>query len=60
MFEIGSSLRVLTDRRDGSEDWLRDRLRAIDADAEVEPVAPNLEDVFLKLTGRTLQTGGAT
>jgi ABC-2 type transport system ATP-binding protein len=55
--QIGSSLRVLTDRRDDG-DWLRDRVRAIDAKAEVENVAPNLEDVFVASTHkRTQETG---
>ncbi|GAA0706117.1 ABC transporter ATP-binding protein [Dokdonella soli] len=47
--QIGSSLRVLTDRRDGI-DWLRERVRAIDASALVETVAANLEDVFVAAT----------
>ncbi|MBO9662310.1 ABC transporter ATP-binding protein [Dokdonella sp.] len=50
--QIGSSLRVLTDRRDGA-DWLRERVRAIDADAEVEAVAANLEDVFVAATRKS-------
>jgi ABC-2 type transport system ATP-binding protein len=48
--QIGSDLRVLIDRRDGDADWLRDRVRAIDPAAHVEPVAPNLEDVFVAST----------
>ena len=52
--QIGSSLRVLTDRRDDGG-WLRDRVRSIDAKAEVENVAPNLEDVFVASTHKRAQ-----
>jgi ABC-2 type transport system ATP-binding protein len=48
--QIGSDLRVLIDRRDDDADWLRDRVHAIDPAAEVELVAPNLEDVFVAST----------
>jgi ABC-2 type transport system ATP-binding protein len=48
--QIGSDLRVLIDRRDDDAAWLRDRVRAIDPAAQVEPVAPNLEDVFVAST----------
>jgi ABC-2 type transport system ATP-binding protein len=48
--QIGADLRVLIDRRDDDAPWLRDRVRAIDPDAHVEPVAPNLEDVFVAST----------
>jgi ABC-2 type transport system ATP-binding protein len=48
--QIGDDLRVLIDRRDGEAEWLRDRVHAIDPAAEVEPVAPNLEDVFVAST----------
>jgi ABC-2 type transport system ATP-binding protein len=47
--QIGASLRVLTDRRDDGG-WLRERARAVEADAVVEPVAANLEDVFVAAT----------
>src|SRR5262249_37359421 len=48
--QIGSDLRVLTDLRDDSLEWLRKRVAAVDAHAHVEPVAPNLEDVFVAST----------
>jgi ABC-2 type transport system ATP-binding protein len=48
--QIGADLRILIDRRDDDAPWLRDRVRAIDPDAHVEPVAPNLEDVFVAST----------
>ncbi|HKE48113.1 MAG TPA: ABC transporter ATP-binding protein [Rhodanobacteraceae bacterium] len=48
--QIGSDLRVLTDLRDDSLEWLRQRVSAIDAHAHVEPVASNLEDVFVAST----------
>lgn len=47
--QIGSSLRVLTDRRDDGA-WLRERAQSIAADAQVAPVAANLEDVFVAAT----------
>jgi ABC-2 type transport system ATP-binding protein len=50
--QIGSDLRVLVDRRDDDAGWLRDRVHAIDPAAQVEPVAPNLEDVFVASTRR--------
>jgi len=53
--QIGSSLRVLTDRRDDSGDWLRERVRAIDANAHIEHVASNLEDVFVAATRKPTQ-----
>ena len=53
--QIGSDLRVLTDVRDDNGDWLRQRVRAIDAHAHVEPVAPNLEDVFVASTRKHAQ-----
>ncbi|MEP7041820.1 MAG: ABC transporter ATP-binding protein [Dokdonella sp.] len=48
--QIGSSLRVLLERNAGGAEWLRAQVRAIDADASVEPVAANLEDVFVAAT----------
>ena len=48
--QIGSDLRVLTDLRDDSLEWLRQRVSTIDAHAHVEPVASNLEDVFVAST----------
>ncbi len=47
--QIGSSLRVLTDRRDDGG-WLQARAGAVEAAALVEPAAPNLEDVFVAAT----------
>jgi len=47
--QIGSNLRVLTDRRDDGG-ALRDRAHAIDPQAKIETVAPNLEDVFVAAT----------
>ena len=48
--QIGSDLRVLTDRRDDAAAWLRERVHATQPGAHVEPVAPNLEDVFVAAT----------
>jgi ABC-2 type transport system ATP-binding protein len=48
--QIGADLRVLTDRRDDSGEWLRERVHATDPSAHIEPVAPNLEDVFVAST----------
>jgi ABC-2 type transport system ATP-binding protein len=53
--QIGSDLRVLTDLRDDNGDALRERVRAIDPRAHVEPVAPNLEDVFVASTRKRAQ-----
>ena len=53
--QIGASLRVLSDRRDGA-DWLRARVQAIAPDARVEPIAANLEDVFVAATRRRPET----
>lgn len=47
--QIGASLRVLTDRRDGV-DWLGERVRSLDAQARVDAVPANLEDVFVAAT----------
>jgi ABC-2 type transport system ATP-binding protein len=48
--QIGEDLRVLTDLRNDAGDWLRQRVHATDPDAHVEPVSPNLEDVFVAST----------
>jgi len=54
--QIGSSLRVLTDRRDDSGEWMLERVRATDPNAQVEPVASNLEDVFVAATRKPAST----
>lgn len=48
--QIGEDLRVLTDLRNDAGDWLRERVHATDPNARIEPVAPNLEDVFVAST----------
>ena len=48
--QIGEDLRVLTDLRNDAGDWLRERVHATDPHAHIEPVAPNLEDVFVAST----------
>ena len=48
--QIGEDLRVLTDLRNDAGDWLRERVHATDPNAHIEPVAPNLEDVFVAST----------
>lgn len=48
--QIGEDLRVLTDLRNDAGDWLRERVHATDSNARIEPVAPNLEDVFVAST----------
>ena len=53
--QIGSSLRVLTDLREGGAEWLRERLRPIGADAHVAIVPANLEDVFVAATRKPAQ-----
>jgi len=49
--QIGSSLRVLLERRAGGAGWLRTQVQEIDAKATIEPVGANLEDVFVAATG---------
>jgi ABC-2 type transport system ATP-binding protein len=51
--QIGSDLRVLTDTRDDSGDSLRERVLATDPNAHIEPVAANLEDVFVASTHKS-------
>jgi ABC-2 type transport system ATP-binding protein len=53
--QIGSSLRVLTDLREGGVEWLRDRLRAVAPQADVDTVPANLEDVFVAATRKPAQ-----
>ncbi len=48
--QIGASLRVLTDRKEDGDDWLRDRLKKAGVEAKVEPTEANLEDVFVAVT----------
>jgi ABC-2 type transport system ATP-binding protein len=48
--QIGEDLRVLTDLRNDAGDWLREHVHATDPNANIEPVAPNLEDVFVAST----------
>jgi ABC-2 type transport system ATP-binding protein len=48
--QIGADLRVLTDRRDDSGDWLAERVHAVDPNAKIERVDANLEDVFVAST----------
>jgi len=48
--QIGADLRVLTDRRDDSGDWLAERVHATDPNAHIERVDSNLEDVFVAST----------
>jgi ABC-2 type transport system ATP-binding protein len=54
--QIGEDLRVLTDLRNDAGDWLRERVHATDPDAHVEPVSPNLEDVFVASTRKAKPT----
>jgi ABC-2 type transport system ATP-binding protein len=53
--QIGTSLRVLAERRDGLEQRLAERLRSEGVDGRVEPIGPNLEDVFVAATRKTHQ-----
>ena len=48
--QIGSDLRVLTDRREDGADRLRRLLAAAGLEGRVEPAPPNLEDVFVAVT----------
>jgi ABC-2 type transport system ATP-binding protein len=55
--QIGASLRVLTDRKDGDLAWLRAEISRLGMQAEVEATEPNLEDVFVAATrGRQERT----
>jgi len=53
--QIGSSLRVLTDLREGGVEWLRERLRTVAPQADVDTVPANLEDVFVAATRKPAQ-----
>ncbi|MEO8460784.1 MAG: ABC transporter ATP-binding protein [Dokdonella sp.] len=57
--QIGSSLRVLSDRRDDADVWLRECLRAANVEATVEATTPNLEDVFVTATRERSDTRNA-
>ena len=48
--QVGNSLRVLTTDSVDAESALRDALSQRDLQADIEPVAPNLEDVFVAAT----------
>jgi len=48
--QIGADLRVLSDRRDDGDAWLRTRLAEAGIDARVERAPANLEDVFVAAT----------
>ena len=48
--QIGSDLRVLTDRREDGADRLRRLLAEAGLEGRVEPAPPNLEDVFVAVT----------
>jgi ABC-2 type transport system ATP-binding protein len=48
--QIGNHLRVLLERNAGGADWLAGRVRAIDTNAHIAPIAANLEDVFVAAT----------
>jgi ABC-2 type transport system ATP-binding protein len=51
--QVGNVLRVLCEDGGAALTQLRDGLRAAGLAAEVEPGAPNLEDVFVASTGRS-------
>ncbi len=48
--QIGASLRVLTDRKEDGVGWLRDTLKKVGVEANVESTEANLEDVFVAVT----------
>jgi ABC-2 type transport system ATP-binding protein len=50
MAQIGASLRVLSVDDDRAENLIRERLESKEANAGLEAVAPNLEDVFVLAT----------
>jgi ABC-2 type transport system ATP-binding protein len=54
--QVGNSLRVLTTDSVDAESRLRDALSQRDLQAEIEPVAPNLEDVFVAATRKEDET----
>lgn len=49
--QVGNTLRVLTADSLDAESRLRDALSQRDLQADIEPVSPNLEDVFVAATG---------
>jgi ABC-2 type transport system ATP-binding protein len=51
--QIGTSLRVLAADGDDLEQRLGERLKAESVEGRLEPVAPNLEDVFVAATRKT-------
>jgi ABC-2 type transport system ATP-binding protein len=54
--QVGNSLRVLTTDSVDAESRLRDALSQRDLQADIEPVAPNLEDVFVAATRKEDET----
>jgi ABC-2 type transport system ATP-binding protein len=48
--QIGTSLRVLAEDGDDLEHRLAERLKSRAVDGHIEPIAPNLEDVFVAAT----------
>jgi ABC-2 type transport system ATP-binding protein len=48
--QIGNNLRVLAERGEGFAEAVGDALRAVGLQAQVTPVLPNLEDVFVDAT----------
>ncbi len=52
---IGTQLRVLCSEEVADVAELRHALAGADPQASIEPVAPNLEDVFVLLTGETIE-----
>ena len=52
--QIGNSLRVLLDGTAGAADGVDAALHEARMQAQVEPVAPSLEDVFVSATRRRL------
>jgi ABC-2 type transport system ATP-binding protein len=48
--QIGTSLRMLAANDDGMEQRVAERLRSAAVESSLEPVAPNLEDVFVAAT----------
>jgi len=56
--QIGTSLRVLAEGRDDLESRLAKRLESEGVDGRIEPIAPNLEDVFVAATRKTNATNG--
>ncbi|MBS0430941.1 MAG: ABC transporter ATP-binding protein [Proteobacteria bacterium] len=48
--QIGNALRVLVEKDRDAADRIREALQAVDREAGVEPVDPDLEDVFVSAT----------